>query len=151
VSAVLHPTTGMVSTAPVPSAADPALDRNDIWTGSDGTVTNEHRRCAPGTCPASWGTGEWLSEYRGSYDYAFFIGCNADPPYGTGASAGRGSAFFFHAKNAQATGGCVAVAAGEMTWLIRWLRFQEAPIVSIGVGAAAYAPIPPSLHLNHPE
>jgi hypothetical protein len=29
-----------------------------------------------------------------------------------------------------------------MIWLIRWLKFQNAPIVSIGVGSAAYAPIP---------
>ena len=36
----------------------------------------------------------------------------------------------------------MAVGATEMQWLIRWLRFQNAPIVSIGVGAAAYAPIP---------
>ena len=118
------------------------VDKNDVWTGSNGAVINEHRRCAPGTCPASYGTGERLSNYPGSYDYAFFIGYNANPPYGTGAVAGRGSAFFFHVKNTQATGGCVAVAASQMTWLIRWLRFQNAPIVSIGVGSAAYAPIP---------
>jgi L,D-peptidoglycan transpeptidase YkuD (ErfK/YbiS/YcfS/YnhG family) len=118
------------------------VDRNDIWTGSNGSVINEHRRCAPGTCPASWGTGERLSKYPGSYDYAFFIGYNANPPYGTGAAPGRGSAFFFHVKNTSATGGCVALGASEMMWLIRWLRFQDAPIVSIGVGTAAYAPIP---------
>lgn len=118
------------------------VDKLDVWTGSNGAVINEHRRCAPGTCPASYGTGERLSNYPGSYDYAFFIGYNANPPYGTGAAPGRGSAFFFHVKNTQATGGCVAVAASQMTWLIRWLRFQNAPIVSIGVGSAAYAPIP---------
>lgn len=118
------------------------VDRNDVWTGSDGSVINEHRRCAPGTCPSAWGSGERLSNYPGSYDYAFFIGYNANPPYGTGAYRGRGSAFFFHVRNAQATGGCVAVAASEMNWLLRWLKFQNSPIVSIGVGAAAYAPIP---------
>jgi L,D-peptidoglycan transpeptidase YkuD (ErfK/YbiS/YcfS/YnhG family) len=118
------------------------VDRHDIWTGSNGSVINEHRRCAPGTCPASWGTVERLSTYPGSYDYAFFIGYNANPPYGTGAHPGRGSAFFFHVKNTQATGGCVAVASAEMMWLIRWLRFQNAPIDSIGIGSAAYAPMP---------
>jgi L,D-peptidoglycan transpeptidase YkuD (ErfK/YbiS/YcfS/YnhG family) len=117
------------------------VDRDDVWTGSNSTVINEHRRCAPGTCPAVWGTVERLSEYPGSYDYAFFIGYNADPPYGTGAAPGRGSAFFFHVKNVSATGGCVALGSSEMKWLIRWLRFQDAPIVSIGVGDAAYAPI----------
>ncbi len=53
-----------------------------------------------------------------------------------------GSAFFFHVRNTSATAGCVAVSSAEMIWLIRWLKFQNAPIVSIGVGSAAYAPIP---------
>jgi L,D-peptidoglycan transpeptidase YkuD (ErfK/YbiS/YcfS/YnhG family) len=65
------------------------VDRNDIWTGSTGSVLNERRRCAPGTCPSSYGSFERLSSYPGSYDYGFFIGYNANPPYGTGASAGR--------------------------------------------------------------
>jgi L,D-peptidoglycan transpeptidase YkuD (ErfK/YbiS/YcfS/YnhG family) len=118
------------------------VDKNDVWTGSNGAVINEHRRCAPGTCPSSYGSGERLSNYPGAYDYAFFIGYNANPPYGTGAQPGRGSAFFFHVRNGQATAGCVAVAATQMNWLIRWLRFQNAPLVSIGVGSGAYAPIP---------
>ena len=36
----------------------------------------------------------------------------------------------------------MAVAADQLTWLLRWLKFQNGPIVSIGVGAAAYGPIP---------
>ncbi|MCW2743014.1 MAG: Conserved exported protein of unknown function [Blastococcus sp.] len=119
------------------------VDRDDIWTGSTGSAINQHRRCAPGTCPvAEVGAAERLSNYPGSYDYGFFIGYNAPRPYGTGAVAGAGSAFFFHVKNTQATGGCVAVSATQMTWLLRWLKFPTGPIVSIGVGAAAYAPIP---------
>jgi L,D-peptidoglycan transpeptidase YkuD (ErfK/YbiS/YcfS/YnhG family) len=118
------------------------VDRNDVWTSSNGSVINQHRRCAPGTCPSTYGGGERLSNYPGSYDYGFFIGYNAPQPYGTGAVAGAGSAFFFHVKNSQATGGCVAVAATQMTWLLRWLKFQTGPIVSIGVGTAAYGPIP---------
>lgn len=118
------------------------VDRNAIWTGSTGSVINEHKRCAPGTCPASYGNFERLSNYPGSYSYAFFIGYNAPPPYGTGAVQGRGSAFFFHVRNASATGGCVAVSASQMIWLLRWLKFENAPVVSIGVGSAAYAPIP---------
>jgi L,D-peptidoglycan transpeptidase YkuD (ErfK/YbiS/YcfS/YnhG family) len=129
---------------PNPGTTSPYIlvDRNDVWTGSSSTVINERRRCAPGTCPASYALAERLSNYPGSYDYGFFIGYNANPPYGTGAVRGGGSAFFFHVKNTQATGGCVAVSAAEMVWLLRWLKFQSAPIVSIGVGTAAYAPIP---------
>jgi L,D-peptidoglycan transpeptidase YkuD (ErfK/YbiS/YcfS/YnhG family) len=129
---------------PNPGTTSPYIkvDENDVWTGSTGSVINEHRRCAPGTCPASYGNFERLSNYPGSYSYGFFIGYNANPPYGTGAAPGRGSAFFFHVKNTRATGGCVSVAASQMSWLIRWLKFQNGPVVSIGVGSAAYAPIP---------
>ena len=118
------------------------VDRNDVWTGSTGSVINQHRRCAPGTCPASYGAFERLSSYPGPYDYGVFIGYNAAAPYGTGAVAGAGSAFFLHVKNAYATGGCVAVSASQVVWLLRWLRSAARPTISIGVGSAAYAPIP---------
>jgi L,D-peptidoglycan transpeptidase YkuD (ErfK/YbiS/YcfS/YnhG family) len=118
------------------------VTRDDVWTGSTGSVINQHRRCAPGTCPASYGAIERLSNYPGPYNYGVFIGYNAPAPYGTGAVAGRGSAFFLHVKNAYATGGCVAVAESEMVWILRWLRSAAAPMIAIGVGAAAYNPIP---------
>jgi L,D-peptidoglycan transpeptidase YkuD (ErfK/YbiS/YcfS/YnhG family) len=105
-------------------------------------VINQHRRCAPGTCPSGYGAIERLSSYPGPYSYGVFIGYNAPAPYGTGAVRGAGSAFFLHVKNAYATGGCVAVAQDQMVWLLRWLRADAHPIISIGVGAAAYAPIP---------
>jgi L,D-peptidoglycan transpeptidase YkuD (ErfK/YbiS/YcfS/YnhG family) len=115
---------------------------NDVWTGSTGSVINQHKRCAPNACPAGYGGYERLSSYPGSYDYGVFIGYNAAPPYGSGAVAGAGSAFFLHVKNAYATGGCVAVAADQMVWLLRWFRAAAAPVISIGVGSDAYAPIP---------
>jgi L,D-peptidoglycan transpeptidase YkuD (ErfK/YbiS/YcfS/YnhG family) len=115
---------------------------NDVWTGSTGSVINQHRRCAPGACPASYGGYERLSAYPGPYDYGVFIGYNAAPPYGTGAVAGAGSAFFLHVKNAYATAGCVAIGEDQLVWLLRWLKGTATPIISIGVGTAAYAPIP---------
>ena len=118
------------------------VDRNDVWTSSTGSVINQHRRCAPGACPTSYGQVERLSSYPGSYDYGVFIGYNAPYPYGTGAFPGRGSAFFLHVKNASATDGCVAVAASEMLWLMRWFRSSAAPMIAVGVGTAAYNPIP---------
>lgn len=118
------------------------VDRNDVWTGSTGSVINQHRRCAPGTCPASYGQFERLVNYPGSYDYAAFIGYNAPAPYGTGAVYGMGSAFFLHVKNSGPTGGCVAVSASQMVWLLRWFRSSLAPAIAIGVGANAYNPIP---------
>jgi L,D-peptidoglycan transpeptidase YkuD (ErfK/YbiS/YcfS/YnhG family) len=118
------------------------VDRNDVWTGSTGSVINQHRRCAPGTCPAGYGHFERLLNFPGSYDYGVFIGYNAPTPYGTGAARGMGSAFFLHVKNSGPTAGCVAVSAAEMMWLLRWFRSSAAPIIAIGVGAAAYNPIP---------
>jgi L,D-peptidoglycan transpeptidase YkuD (ErfK/YbiS/YcfS/YnhG family) len=118
------------------------VDRDDVWTGSTGSVINEHRRCAPMTCPAAYGAFERLSDYPGSYDYGVFIGYNAPAPYGTGAVPGKGSAFFVHVQNAEATGGCVAVTEAQMVALLRWLRPDQNPIISLGVGPAAYAPIP---------
>lgn len=118
------------------------VDRNDVWTDSTGSVLNQHRRCAPGTCPAGYGTFERLSNHPGSYDYAVFFGYNAPYPYGTGAYPDLGSAFFLHVKNSSATGGCVAVSATEMVWLLRWFRSGAAPMIAIGVGTAAYNPIP---------
>jgi L,D-peptidoglycan transpeptidase YkuD (ErfK/YbiS/YcfS/YnhG family) len=118
------------------------VDRNDIWTTSNGSVPNEHRRCAVGACPTAWGGGERLINYPGSYNYGVFIGYNAPLPFGTGARRGLGSAFFLHVKNASATAGCVAVAESEMVWILRWLKPTTNPMITIGVGGAAYALTP---------
>jgi L,D-peptidoglycan transpeptidase YkuD (ErfK/YbiS/YcfS/YnhG family) len=118
------------------------VDRSDVWTGSTGSVINEHRRCAPGTCPRSYGAFERLSSYPQQYAYGAFIGYNAAPPYGNGAVAGKGSAFFLHVANAYATGGCVALPQWQMIWVLKWMRAAQNPIISIGVGNAAFAPIP---------
>lgn len=118
------------------------VDANDVWTGSTGSVINQHRRCAAGTCPAGYGALERLSQFPGSYDYGVFIGYNAPAPYGYGAVRGKGSAFFLHVKNSSPTAGCVAVAASELVWLLRWFRSAANPIIAIGVGANAYNPIP---------
>lgn len=118
------------------------VDANDVWTGSTGSVINQHRRCAAGTCPASYGALERLSRYPGSYDYGVFIGYNAPAPYGTGAVPGKGSAFFLHVKNSSATAGCVAVSATELVWLMRWFRSSAGPIIALGIGTNAYNPIP---------
>jgi L,D-peptidoglycan transpeptidase YkuD (ErfK/YbiS/YcfS/YnhG family) len=129
---------------PNPGAGVPyfQVTQDDVWTGSTGTVINEHRRCAPGTCPASYGSYEHLIDYPAAYAYAAFIGYNTPPTYGTGAVQGRGSAFFLHVKNAYATGGCVAIAESEMLWILRWMKSSLNPIISIGIGAAPYLIMP---------
>ena len=61
---------------PNPGTTSPYIhiDRNDVWTGSSSTVINEHRRCAPGACRASYATAERLSNYPTACRYGFFIG-----------------------------------------------------------------------------
>lgn len=111
---------------------------NDVWTGSTGSVINEHRFCAPHTCPASYGAFERLIDYPQQYAYGAVIGYNMPPTYGTGAVAGKGSAFFLHVQNAYATGGCVALSQDRVIWLLRWMKAAQKPIISIGVGVAPY-------------
>ena len=118
------------------------VDRDDVWTSSTGSVINQHRRCAPGTCPPAYGSFERLSRHPAVYDYGVFIGYNAPSPYGTGAVRGAGSAFFLHVRNAYPTAGCIAVSASQMVWLLRWFKPHSTVKISIGVGAAAHAPIP---------
>jgi L,D-peptidoglycan transpeptidase YkuD (ErfK/YbiS/YcfS/YnhG family) len=133
---------------PSPGAGVPYIhvDVNDVWTGSTGTDINQHRRCAPYTCPASYGAFERLINYPQQYAYGAVIGYNMSPTYGTGAVRGKGSAFFLHVANAYATGGCVAVSQSQMIWLLRWMKSAQTPIISIGVGIAAYSPIPNRYH-----
>jgi hypothetical protein len=33
-----------------------------------------------------------------------------------------------------------------MIWLLRWMKAAQTPIISIGVGTAAYSPIPNRYH-----
>jgi L,D-peptidoglycan transpeptidase YkuD (ErfK/YbiS/YcfS/YnhG family) len=113
------------------------------WWDSDrhSTGYNQHRQCTRGSCPFRESVSEHLADYPTQYRYAAFIRYNADP-----AVPGRGSAIFLHASGAGSTAGCVSVSASRMAWLLRWMRpataTSYAPLISIGVGAAAYAPIP---------
>jgi len=130
-------------------AADPGtrlayfrVDGRDWWVGdTHSSAYNQHRRCLRGSCPFRESASEHLADYPTSYRYAAFIRYNVAPTV-----AGRGSAIFLHASGAGSTGGCVSVSASRMAWLLRWMRPAGAtsydPLISIGVGSAAYAPIP---------
>lgn len=122
------------------TAADPGtalpyrrVDRNDWWVSETRSAAyNTHRRCAPGRCPFDERASERLA--IPAYRHAVVIDYNRRP-----VVRGAGSAFFLHLANGRPTAGCVAVAAAELTWLLRWLRPAARPVVSIGVGAAATA------------
>ena len=133
---------------PDPGAGVPYIHvgPNDVWTGSTGSVINQHRQCAPYTCPASYGAFERLINYPQQYAYGAVIGYNMLPPYGTGAFRGKGSAFFLHVQNAYATGGCVALSQARLLWILRWMRTAQNPVISLGIGAAPYNVIPNRYH-----
>ena len=133
---------------PDPGAGVPYIHvgLDDVWTGSTGTVINQHRQCAPYTCPASYGAFERLINYPQQYAYGAVIGYNMSPTYGTGAVPGKGSAFFLHIQNAYATGGCVAVSQARMLWILRWMRTAQNPVISLGIGVAPYNVIPNRYH-----
>lgn len=107
------------------------------WWVSDVTspTYNTLQTCAPGTCDFSTSSSEHLSTIS-LYDYALVIDYNREP-----VVAGAGSAFFLHISAGEPTQGCVSVSRATMRKLLRWLKPSRDPVISIGVGDKAYAPL----------
>lgn len=114
------------------------VDVHDVWAGDPRHARsyNRHVRCAPYRCPFRLrGWSERLVNYPRAYRYAIDLGYNRRP-----VVPGRGSAFFLHVWTGGPTAGCVAVRAGHLRWLLRWLR--PGAMVTVGVGRRAYALVP---------
>jgi L,D-peptidoglycan transpeptidase YkuD (ErfK/YbiS/YcfS/YnhG family) len=115
------------------------VDNSDWWDeDAQSARYNQHVRCAPGSCPFRESVSEHLADYAVQYRYAVFFDYNVDP-----VMPGAGSGFFLHVANGQPTAGCVAVPQDSMVWLLRWLTPGQHPVISIGVGPAAYQPLGP--------
>jgi L,D-peptidoglycan transpeptidase YkuD (ErfK/YbiS/YcfS/YnhG family) len=54
--------------------------------------------------------------------------------YNRGGTPGAGSAFFLHVSTGAPTAGCVAIDAGNLVALLRWLDPAARPLIAIGVG-----------------
>ena len=97
---------------------------------------NTYRECSPG----AWcGFAQSRSEQLGAislYSHAVVIDSNRDP-----ITPGAGSAFFLHESEGKATQGCVSITRNELVRVLQWLRPRKQPVISIGVGSAAYAPV----------
>jgi L,D-peptidoglycan transpeptidase YkuD (ErfK/YbiS/YcfS/YnhG family) len=105
------------------------VDGDDWWVGDTRSPRyNEYAQCARRTCPFSEPASENLYDIGPVYDNAVVI------DYNRPGVPGAGSAFFLHIANSSPTGGCVAVDRGSMTTLLRWLRPDAAPVISIGLG-----------------
>ncbi|WP_409331851.1 L,D-transpeptidase family protein [Trujillonella humicola] len=117
---------------PDPGSALPyrRVDGHDWWVGDVRSPRyNEHVRCAPGSCPFDERASENLWAMGVVYDNAVVIDYNRPA-----AVPGAGSAFFLHVANQFATGGCVALDPGNLQALLRWLRPEARPVMSIGIG-----------------
>lgn len=106
------------------------VDGNDWWVGdSRSGLYNQYARCAPGSCPFDERVSENLYAVGPVYDDAVVIDYNRP-----NAVPGAGSAFFLHIANQYATGGCVAIDAGSLQAIMRWLRPDASPVISMGIG-----------------
>jgi len=97
---------------------------------------NTYRECSPG----AWcGFRQSRSEQLGAislYSHSLVIDYNRDP-----IIPGAGSAFFLHESEGKATQGCVSITRDELVRILRWLKPQADPVISIGVGRSAYAAV----------
>ena len=105
------------------------VDGDDWWV-SDVTSPryNRYAQCAPGTCDFDEGSGENLFAAGPVYAQAVVI------DYNRGGTPDAGSAYFLHVSNGAPTAGCVAIDAGSLVTLMRWLAPGARPLISIGVG-----------------
>lgn len=114
------------------------VDGYDWWVSDvRSPYYNTHRRCMPGRCPFSEPASERLALAGPVYAHAVVIDYNRGP-----VVRGAGSAFFLHVSNGRPTAGCVALGYDDLVRLMRWLKPADRPIIAIGVGSAAYNPIP---------
>lgn len=83
-----------------------------------------------GTAPPFGGDSEALWRVVPQYNYFAVVDYNASP-----IVPGRGSAIFVHETTGVPTAGCVALSAGALLTLLRWLRPLDHPRIVIGVEA----------------
>jgi L,D-peptidoglycan transpeptidase YkuD (ErfK/YbiS/YcfS/YnhG family) len=71
-----------------------------------------------------------------AYAHAVVINYNVNP-----VVKGAGSGFFLHVSFGSPTEGCVAIPEGVLDRVMRWLSPNAHPVISIGVGSKALAPL----------
>jgi L,D-peptidoglycan transpeptidase YkuD (ErfK/YbiS/YcfS/YnhG family) len=104
------------------------VDGDDWWVSDVHSPRyNRYAECARGTCDFAEAASENLFD-EPAYERAVVI------DYNRSGTPGAGSAFFLHVSNGAPTAGCVAVDAGSLTALLRWLDPAARPVIAIGVG-----------------
>ena len=96
----------------------------DWWNGNSGSPGYNTHMVQPNS---PGGNSENLYGAGPVYDYA------VDIDYNTAGVPGAGSAFFLHVTDGQPTAGCVAIPAGDLVNIMRWLDPDQHPAIVIGV------------------
>jgi L,D-peptidoglycan transpeptidase YkuD (ErfK/YbiS/YcfS/YnhG family) len=87
---------------------------------------NRFQHVGCGARPAFDGESEALWRISPQYRYFAVIEYNAHP-----VVPGRGSAIFLHVSTAHGTAGCVSLPEKRLLRLLRWLRPEAAPMITI--------------------
>ncbi len=109
----------------------------DDWWDENPASPQYNRHVRSSVSPG--GASENLYYAGNAYSHAVVINYNTDP-----VVKGAGSGFFLHVSFGEPTEGCVAISANELRLVMRWLNPALRPVISIGVGPAAEAPVTPA-------
>ena len=106
----------------------------DDWWDENPASPHYNRLVVSSVSPG--GNSENLYYSGVAYAHAVVINNNTNP-----VVKGAGSGFFLHVSFGSATEGCVAIPEGVLDRVMRWLAPNLHPIISIGVGSKALAPV----------
>jgi L,D-peptidoglycan transpeptidase YkuD (ErfK/YbiS/YcfS/YnhG family) len=103
-----------------------ASDRYNTW----------YENCPASVCwtaaTRSARSSERLADYVPQYNYAIFIGFNADKVKVRPPDKPSGSGIFLHVNGSGYTAGCVSVKQSAMVSLLKWLDPAKKPHIVIG-------------------
>jgi L,D-peptidoglycan transpeptidase YkuD (ErfK/YbiS/YcfS/YnhG family) len=106
----------------------------DDWWDENPASPHYNRLVESSVSPG--GNSENLYYSGVAYAHAVVINYNTNP-----VVKGAGSGFFLHVSFGSATEGCVAIPEGVLDRVMRWLAPNLHPVISIGVGSRALAPV----------
>jgi L,D-peptidoglycan transpeptidase YkuD (ErfK/YbiS/YcfS/YnhG family) len=106
----------------------------DDWWDENPASSHYNRLVVSRVTPG--GNSENLYYSGIAYAHAVVINYNTNP-----VVKDAGSGFFLHVSFGSATEGCVAIPEGVLDRVMRWLNPSLHPVISIGVGSKALAPI----------
>jgi L,D-peptidoglycan transpeptidase YkuD (ErfK/YbiS/YcfS/YnhG family) len=109
----------------------------DDWWDENPASPHYNRMVVSAVSPGA--NSENLYDAGLAYAHAVVINYNMNP-----VARGAGSGFFLHVSFGAPTEGCVAIPENELDQVMRWLNPADHPVISIGVGAKALAPVEPS-------